>query len=158
MIIGRKKSISKWQKRKSSFKSLDKKTIDDDLITKPKNYKWKSYCKPTKGEQAIMDFLTDKNIKFVREKEFKDLINPFTKQKLRFDFYIGKLSTCIEFDGRQHFEVCSRFNMSKTDLYNSKARDGMKNDYCAIKKIRLIRISYKEINKIVEILTKELCL
>jgi len=145
---------------KRKFKSkYTKRTIDDDLIVKPKVAKSKRYVKefePTKGEKLIAEFLTSKNIKFIREKVFRDLINPHTKQQLRFDFYLPTMKVCIEFDGAQHTQVVARFNMSQIDLYNLKVRDEMKNEYCRDKKFKMIRIPYKLINSIDTVLTTEL--
>lgn len=151
----RKKKLNGWN-NKGKYTSYGKKTIDDDLITKPKTFKWKPVDKPTKGEANIMDFLTKHGIVFVREKQFKGLLNPDTRQPLRMDFYLKELNVCIEFDGRQHFEVCKRWNMTEIDLHNQKMRDSVKNDFCIRRKIKMIRIHYKDINKVAEILLREL--
>ena len=49
----------------------------------------------SKGEEKIASILAGLGIRYEREKIFSDLRNG----KLRFDFYIPSLRTCIEIDG-----------------------------------------------------------
>jgi hypothetical protein len=63
------------------------------------------------------------------------------------------MNTIIEFDGRQHFQETDHFSYSYKKVVE---HDTIKNNYCADKNIRLIRISYKQINHITEILDKQL--
>lgn len=147
LIRGKRKFKTKYTKR----------TIDDDLVVKSKFEKKKfkpDINAPTKGERLIADFLTLHKIKFSREKMFGDLRSPFTTVRLRLDFYLHELRTAIEFDGIQHFEVCKRWNMSEYDLYRQQTKDRTKDIYCAEKGIRMIRIHYKQINKISEVLSE----
>jgi very-short-patch-repair endonuclease len=95
-------------------------------------------CKDSKGEKIISWFLDKKNIKYEKQKMFdgcKDI------RKLKFDFYIPEINTCIEFDGKHHFEVIE-FGLSK--LEDTVKKDKIKNKFCEENKIRLIRISYKQ--------------
>lgn len=95
-------------------------------------------CKDSKGEKIISWFLDKKNIKYEKQKMFdgcKDI------RKLKFDFYIPEINTCIEFDGKHHFEVIE-FGLSK--LEDTVKKDKIKNQFCEENKIRLIRISYKQ--------------
>lgn len=94
-------------------------------------------------ERVIANILTDKNIQFIREKTFNGCINPETNYKLRFDFYLPKYNTCIEYDGKQHFEPQPLWGGEKS-LLTSKYRDSIKTDFCKLKNIKLIRINYKE--------------
>lgn len=105
------------------------------------------------GEQKIHHFLFNKNINFIREKTFDDGINPKTKYKFRFDFYLPEYNCCIEFDGEQHFKETS---MCRNTLKERQEIDNIKNNYCSNKNIRLIRISYQDINNIEMILQKQL--
>lgn len=142
-------------KRKFKTKYV-KKGIDDDLVVKSKFEKKKfkpDANAPTKGERLISDYLKLHKIKFTREKMFSDLRSPFTTVRLRLDFYLPELKTAIEFDGIQHFEVCKRWNMSKYDLYCQQTKDLTKDEYCAKKGILMIRITYKQINRVNEILS-----
>jgi very-short-patch-repair endonuclease len=98
------------------------------------------------GELAILRFLENKNIKYERQKTFE---NCLFIEKLKFDFFIPELNTCIEFDGEQHFLKRSRFY----EEVNEK-RDLIKNEFCNTNKIKLIRISYKDLGKIENILNE----
>ena len=99
-------------------------------------------CKTkSKGEIAIKLILQEKKIKFKKEKRFSDCINPLTKKKLRFDFYLENFNCCIEYDGKQHFEKISIWN---NNVEEYKYRDILKNEYCKNKNIKIFRINYKE--------------
>lgn len=61
------------------------------------------YCaKVSKGENKIDKFLVSSKIKFVREKRFDGCKG--ARQPLPFDFYLPDSNTCIEYDGKQHFD------------------------------------------------------
>jgi hypothetical protein len=96
-------------------------------------------CKESKGEREIRDFLTNKNIDFIKQKRFPDCkdIRP-----LPFDFYLPDLNICIEYDGIQHYKPVSRFGGLKS-FELIKKRDKIKNNYCLINKIKLVRFSYQ---------------
>lgn len=98
------------------------------------------------GERRIEEYLQDNNIEYIPQYWFNDCrdINP-----LPFDFYIPNKNTIIEFDGRQHFEDTNWFTYS---LETTQKHDSIKNEYCELNNINLIRINYKQINHINEIL------
>lgn len=98
------------------------------------------------GERRIEEYLQDNNIEYIPQHWFNDCrdINP-----LPFDFYIPNKNTIIEFDGRQHFEDTNWFTYS---LETTQKHDSIKNEYCELNNINLIRINYKQINHINEIL------
>jgi hypothetical protein len=107
------------------------------------------YCKSSKGEEKIREWLLENNIVFEEQYSFKDCknINP-----LKFDFKININNSFIllEYDGIQHFE-----NTFYTDDFEKqKIRDNIKNQYCENNDYKLIRISYKDYNNIVSILNK----
>ena len=100
-----------------------------------------SLCGNTsKKEKIIENILTDKNIKFIREKTFEGCKNI---NLLRFDFYLPKYNICIEYDGIQHFKSIEIWGGEKKLLEN-KFRDSIKSNFCKLNKIKLIRINYKE--------------
>jgi hypothetical protein len=104
------------------------------------------------GEKKIIKYLTENKIKHNHQHKFDDCINI---KKLIFDFYIEDKNICIEFDGRQHFEPIDYFG--GIESFNSLIlRDNIKNEYCEKNKIKLIRISYEDINLIYKILNTEL--
>lgn len=102
------------------------------------------------GELKVRRFLEKHNIEFSQEYWFPDCrdINP-----LPFDFYLPQLNVIIEFDGIQHFKDTNYFIYS---FEKNKMHDKIKNDYCALNNIELIRIPYWDINKIDNILEEKL--
>lgn len=105
------------------------------------------YYRKSKGEVKIAESLTKMQIYYEKEYTFNDL------PKKRFDFYVPSLNTCIEFDGKQHFEKNDFFGGEKNFL-ETQSRDIEKNMYCIKNNITLFRIPYTDINNIDVILTK----
>lgn len=71
-----------------------------------------SKCVPkSKGEEQIKNILIKNNISFTQEKSFDDCRFPKTNRLARFDFYIDN-KYLIEFDGRQHIQNTSKWNMN----------------------------------------------
>jgi hypothetical protein len=104
------------------------------------------------GEKKIFKYLETNKIIFKREYRFKDCFN---KLPLPFDFFIESKNICIEFDGEQHFKPIKYFGGIDAYIIRKK-NDIIKNEYCRNKKIKLIRISYEDINIIEEILSNEI--
>jgi len=172
--------ICNKDKQRVSINTINKRFEDDSCTLLSKDYKnnqqklhyvcscgrenWKSwqkvqangtcckFCKRSKGESKISNFLIENKIKFDIEKKFDNLKS---KKHLKFDFYLPDHNMCIEFDGEQHFRPVDRFGGIKEFKYMVK-RDLMKDEYCVQNKIHLIRISYKEYNNIDNILNKQL--
>lgn len=103
----------------------------------------------SKGEQKIKEFLDKKKIVYITQKTFNNCRNPKTNCVLYFDFYIPDYNYCIEYDGIQHFKET---NFHHDNLQERKYRDSIKNQYCKNNNIKIIRISYKDYDKINEIL------
>lgn len=98
----------------------------------------------SRGELLIAKLLTQNNISFTRQQTFSTCINPKTKARLRFDFYIDN-KYLIEFDGEQHF------NAGKSNwepLEEIQYRDNIKNQWCKENGIPLIRIPYTKLNNL----------
>jgi len=104
----------------------------------------------SKGEGIIANYLKENDIAYYMEHCF---INCRYLLPLRFDFYLPKLNTCIEFDGIQHFKPRIRFGGIE-GFKIGKIKDQIKNEYCKNNNIKLIRILYYEDYK--KILDKEL--
>lgn len=102
--------------------------------------------KESKGEYLLSKILEEMNIKFEKEKIFKDCLNPKTGRYLRFDFYLPDYNCCIEYDGEQHFKEYSNWNSSS--LKERQYRDNLKNLYCYNNNIKIIRIPYYDFDKI----------
>ena len=74
-------------------------------------------------------------------KKFKDCIN---KKELPFDFYLTEYNICIEYDGEQHFDELNILN-KKIGTFEQRIKcDKIKDDFCNVNNIKLIRISYKD--------------
>jgi predicted nucleic acid-binding Zn-ribbon protein len=115
------------------------------------------HCKFSKGESIISNFLNDNKFFYIFQKRFSDCRGTGNKP-LAFDFYLPLRNILIEFDGKQHF-MCGnigKHRITEKELTNTKAHDILKNNYCRRNKIKLIRISYKNIKNIDKILTKKL--
>lgn len=103
-------------------------------------------CKTSsKGEDKIAEMLNELNIKYLYDTTKLNCINPKTKAKLRFDFFLPDYNCCIEFDGEQHFEECSRCGDT---LIDRQYRDNVKNNFCKEHNIKLIRIPYFDYDKL----------
>ena len=105
-------------------------------------------CKESKGEIKVRNFLISNDLKFEPQKRFKECkrIRP-----LPFDFYLPEKNICIEFDGKQHFtNKAGWFGSKKTEeeFLKIKESEKIKLNFCKKNKIKLIRISYKEIDNI----------
>ena len=110
------------------------------------------HCNESKGEREIRTILDNLNIKYISQYKFDDCK---FKYVLPFDFYLSDYNCCIEFDGIQHFEIVEHFG-GFDSFIDRIIRDTIKNEYCKNNNIKLIRISYKEIDKIENILIREL--
>ena len=106
----------------------------------------------SKGEKRIKEILDNNNIKYIEQYKFDDCKNKF---KLPFDFAIikyKKVSSLIEFDGRQHFEPIDMWG--GLDNYNKiKINDDIKNRYCLDNNIELIRIPHWDYENIESIIS-----
>lgn len=97
-------------------------------------------CSKSKGEIEIANILDENNIRYEREKRFKDCRD---KKPLPFDFYLPDYNICIEYDGMQHYKPIKYFGGEKQFLYRIN-HDDIKTKYCEDNNIILIRISYKD--------------
>ena len=102
------------------------------------------------GERLVNSFVSGLGYIVEKEKTFPDLVY---KGKLRFDTCVdvdGQM-ILIEFDGPQHFEPIDFFG-GEEGLKETKIRDQIKNEYCKKNNIPLLRISYKDIKKMDEMI------
>jgi len=111
-------------------------------------------CNASKGELTVKSWLNINKIEFIPQKKFDDCRNPKTNRKLKYDFYLPNENIIIEFDGVHHFECMYPHNESAFE--NVKYRDQIKNEYAIKNNIKLIRITYKQIKEIDNILNNEL--
>lgn len=112
-------------------------------------------CRSTTGERRVSQWLDNNNIKYYRQYAFDECKH---ERKLRFDFYLPELNTCIEYQGEQHFKPIAFYDEDYSDTlskYKSQVfRDNIKRDFCTKNDIRLIEIPYWEINHIDSFLHK----
>jgi len=85
------------------------------------------------------------------------------KKSLPFDFYLPEYNCCIECQGIQHYpKEFKKSHFAQLDwttndqLIAQNKRDKIKRNFCKKNKIKLIYIKYDEIDKIEEILIREL--
>jgi DNA-directed RNA polymerase subunit RPC12/RpoP/very-short-patch-repair endonuclease len=110
-------------------------------------------CKLSKGELKIKLWLTDNNITFSQQHKFDNCKGRYNT--LPFDFYLPEHNTCIEFDGKQHFEIVHRSkdkNKNSETFIQTCINDNIKDKFCNDYNIHLIRISYLEYKNIQSIL------
>lgn len=110
-------------------------------------------CKESKGEQKISDVLNKMNILFIRQKTFDDCKGK--KRKLPFDFYLLDYIACVEYDGRQHFEIVNAFG-GELEFSDIQRNDKIKNEFLKNNNINLLRISYCQYNNIENILKEKI--
>lgn len=112
---------------------------------------WSCGCiKRSHGEEVIYKFLKNNHFIFKEQYRIDDCRNILP---LPFDFAIlnenEELLGLIEFDGKQHFEPF-QFNGCDTDTsisnyINCAERDRIKTNYCKRKHIKLLRITYEDL-------------
>lgn len=127
------------------------------IIQKPKTKKFKLNKEVSNGERIITRYLKAHNIEYYYDKTFNDLVNPKTNSHLYMDFYLPEYNICIEFNGAQHYKYIPKYHgddsfRGKILLKNQQFRDGYKRVYCFKKKIRLLTISYTQLEHIEQIL------
>lgn len=99
----------------------------------------------SKGEEKIANILKANNLNFRREVSFKNL-KSLKHRDLKFDFVVFNdkkhIICCIEVDGIQHFQPTKYFNQTGSKFKQAQERDRIKNKFCLVNKIPLIRIPY----------------
>ena len=127
--------------------------IPDNFINKDSNC---PFCASKfKGEERIKDFLENNSIYCIRQYKINECKNTLP---LPFDFAIFKdnnLQCLIEYDGIQHFEPVSAFGGEKSFL-KTQGNDKIKNDFCELNHLKLIRISYYDYKNIDNILSENI--
>ena len=98
------------------------------------------------GVRIILDFLERNKITYDLEVYF-DNFKSANGNRFKYDIFLEDYDLLIEFDGIQHFQESNhRFNE------NVRFRDLLKNSKVLLSKYSLLRISYREINDIENIL------
>ena len=115
-------------------------------------------CRQSRGEESIALFLEKHRIMFERQKRFDTCKNINT---LPFDFFLKDYRLILEHHGRQHYEPVNfgsdkSIEKAKENLLDIQKRDAIKKQWAIDNGYRFLEISYKEINQIEDILSKEL--
>jgi len=125
--------------------------IHGEFDQKPNNHlqgQGCSSCKKSLMENKINKFLKNQGIVVIRQKTFDDCKNI---NKLPFDFYLPDFNLCIEYNGKQHYEPIKWFGGEMTLKYIQK-NDFIKRNFCEDRGIKYLEISYKDDDKINDIL------
>lgn len=106
-------------------------------------------CLLSKGEAVIGNLLEQLKLSYTKQQNFDNCINPKTKKKLKFDFYIHKLNLCLEYDGQQHFYYKDNKGWNNKENFETRQYlDSIKNQYCKEYNIKLIRIPYWDYDRL----------
>lgn len=107
-------------------------------------------CTSSYGEEKIAKILKENNINFKKSYYFSECV-VYKGHPLKFDFGIlddnNKLKYLIEYDGEQHYNITGGWS-NQEHLNNLQQRDKIKNEYCLINNIPLIRIPYTKYNSL----------
>jgi hypothetical protein len=109
-------------------------------------------CSSSRGEILVRKLLSNLEIEFIQQHKFDDCKN---KNPLPFDFYLPKLNTCIEYQGRHHY-YSTKWNSKMSDIEADqlleyvRVNDNIKRNYCQSKQITLIEIPYSMNNSQIE--------
>lgn len=115
-------------------------------------------CKESHGEQKIRNWLIENNYK-----DGKDFFSQYKfsecryKKELPFDFYIPSKKLLIEYQGQQHYDKNSYYSKKNNNYIKIKKRDKIKKDFCKNNNFTLLEISYKNFQKIPQIMEEILC-
>lgn len=97
-------------------------------------------CNESHGERRISQWLDDNDIEYIPQHRFDDCRD---KYPLPFDFYLPQYNTCIEYNGKQHYEPIEFFG-GQDAFEVRKLHDNIKDCYCKNNHISLIHISYQQ--------------
>lgn len=90
------------------------------------------------GEKFIVDLLTKWEIEHIPQKKFNDCKNI---KALPFDFYIPSKNVCIEYNGKQHYEIVP-FYGGEEGFTKRQKNDEIKKKFCKDNNIQLVCLPY----------------
>ena len=108
-------------------------------------------CNESKGENKVAKYLSEKNIRFIKQKTYKSLRDI---KLLRYDFYLVGLNLLIEYDGHGHYMPCfgSTQENKQKNFEDCQRRDKIKNEWAKANNIPLLRIPYWDFDRIEELI------
>ncbi len=101
-----------------------------------------SNCFLSKGEEKIKNLLRKNNIEF--KEQYKFLTQSEEIKRCRYDFFIPKINTIIEFQGQQHFKFVKYFHRTNDNYLKCWYRDILKKEFCLNNNINFVEIKYDE--------------
>lgn len=119
------------------------------------------YCNKSNGEKEIENFAIHNKLNYKTQETFDGCCyNDYLKFDMSIYNHDNKLLCLIEYDGINHFEPVQFGGISleeaNENLRLQKIKDSIKNEYCKVNNIRLLRISYLEYDNIYDILKQYL--
>jgi hypothetical protein len=127
----------RWLGNKANYRFLCKK--HGEYLQGYSNHRRGSRCPrclESRGELIVASFLKASNFLFERQRTFDGCRN---KGLLRFDFYIPKLRTLIEYQGRQHYSSVRRWG-GINSFRQIQKHDRIKRRWARAKGYRLIAV------------------
>lgn len=109
-------------------------------------YNQRVNSKPSRGESAIIKYLENRQLIFIREFPMENMRNELGNL-LYFDFFLPEEKIAIEFDGQGHFNSFGQYY---------KKNDFEKDKFCQLNGIHLIRIKFNQYNAIPHILSSQI--
>lgn len=103
-------------------------------------------CKKSNGESLIAKILKENKINYVKQKIFKDCINPKTGHWLSYDFYLPEQKTLIEYNGMQHYKYIKYYHKHGKTLLSQQYRDSIKKQYALSHGYKFLVIKYSNKN------------
>lgn len=94
----------------------------------------------SKSKEIWGDFYDYSTFSYTKQHQFD---NCKLLKKLKFDFYLPKKNTCIEYNGYQHYNSIRYFG-GDAGYELRKKRDRIKEQFCIENKISLIVIKYDD--------------
>lgn len=98
-----------------------------------------SRCSASRGEKLLIELMTKNNIEYIHQYKI-----PNTQYRHRYDFYLPKQKTLIEFQGEQHYVAVDYFG-GVEGFKKTKFRDAFKKDLAKLCGIRLVYFTYKHL-------------
>ncbi|MFD0587806.1 hypothetical protein ACFQZE_07310 [Paenibacillus sp. GCM10027627] len=108
-------------------------------------------CKKSRGEEKLKAILDELNVSHISQFRIDGCRNiyPLPFDEAVFDNR-GNLIIIFEFDGKQHYEPIELFGGDES-FKTTKKNDHIKNEYCRLNNITLVRIPYWDYNNIEKI-------
>jgi hypothetical protein len=148
-------SLVKYKSAKEKI-VLKCKTCENAFLVTPDNHansnKGCPFCNESKGEQKIAFFLKENQISYIEQYPPPGCRNI---NQLYCDFFLPQYNLIIEYQGEQHYLPIDFFGGEEVFKAN-QYRDRLKRDYCKNNNIKELEISYKDFDRVEEILKLEL--